>query len=114
MATSDILSRIAAVLMLLSAAWNSLISMMWILALIWVLVGFIWFIPLILALVEIALAITFLVLGHNKGAIAGPIIGIIVSMCNFNFFALMIDAFALMLVIGGYVSRAQEERANLY
>ncbi|HHO53093.1 MAG TPA: hypothetical protein ENK18_20020 [Deltaproteobacteria bacterium] len=113
MPTSDILSRIAAVLMMISAAWNGLVALLWILALIWLLVGVLWFVPLFLALVEMGLAITLLVLGHNRGAISGPIIGIIVSMCNFNFFALTIDLLALMLVIGGYVSRAQEARADL-
>lgn len=111
MPTSDILTRIGALLMMVSAAWNGVISFLWILSLIWFLVGFLWFVPLFIALAEGVLALVFLALGHNKAAIAGPLLGMCASVCNFNFIGIMIDFCAIALIVGGYISRAQEDKA---
>jgi hypothetical protein len=111
MRNSDLIVRISAFLTLFSAMWNGLMCFTWILSLIWVLIGLLWFIPLILVLVQFVLAIVFLVTGHNKGVVAAPLIGLFVSMCNFNIFGGMLEVLNLCLMIASYVMRSNEDAA---
>lgn len=113
MATSDILTRIGAVLMIFSALWNGVVSLFFILTMIWVLVGLFWFIPLFLAFVNVCLAVAYLVLGHNKASAVGPLLGMMISLCNLNVFGFMLDMIVLAVMIGGYVARASEDKADL-
>ena len=113
MATSDILTRVGSLTMMLAAFWNGMVSMFFIATMIWILVGFFWFIPLVLAVLQVCLALTFMVIGHNKASGVGPLLGMVISLCNLNFFGFALDVIGLGLMIGGYVARASEDKANL-
>lgn len=111
MRNSDLLVRISSFLMLFSALWNGILCLVWIAMLIWVLVGLLWFIPLIAVMVQFALSILFLVTGHNKAVAVGPLLGLFASMCNFNFFGGMLEVVNLCLMIASYVMRSNEDQA---
>ncbi len=109
MPASDILARLGGFMMIISSMWNGLLSLFWILAMVWVCIGVIWLVPLVLAVVVFGIGIASLALGHQKWTIAGPILSMIVSMCNFNIFGLMFDFVALGLMAGSMFQRQQED-----
>lgn len=112
MRTSDILTRIGGFLMLLSAAMNAVMSLMWIGVMIWFLVGVLWFVPLLLAALHAVFGIVYLVVGHHKLAIVGPLLGLCISVLNFNWLAGAIELGNLVLQIGSYVARSKEAAAD--
>lgn len=112
MRTSDILTRVGGFLMLLSAAMNAFMSLMWIGFMIWFLVGVLWFVPLLLAAVHAVLGIVYLVVGHNKLAIVGPLLGLCISVLNFNWLGGALELGNLCLQIGSYLARSKEQQAE--
>jgi uncharacterized membrane protein len=110
MRNSDLLARIGGLLMLFSASWNVVSAVGWILLLIWFLVGALWLIPLALAIVQLGLALASVVFGNHRAVVFGPLIGLFVSLCNFNFPAMMLELLNLGLMFGSSVARSAEER----
>jgi hypothetical protein len=110
MRVSDLLTRLAALLTLITSAWNVVVAVLWILSFWWLLVGFLWLIPLVLALANIVLAFVSLVRGHHRAALGLPLLGLFVGLCNFNFIAMFMDLLILGLMISGYAARSSEER----
>jgi hypothetical protein len=111
MRNSDLTARIGAGLELMAVLFNLLVAFMWFISLVWVLVGLFWALVGLMALVEAAIAVFVLVKGYTPLGIAGPVIGIGVSVCNFNFMGGGLEAFALVLMIVGLVLRGQEDAA---
>jgi hypothetical protein len=110
MRVSDLLTRLAAALTLITSLWNVVVAAMWVLSFWWLLVGFLWLVPLVLAISNLGLALVSLVKGHHRAALGLPLLGLFVSLCNFNFIAMFMDLLILGLMIGGYVARSTEER----
>lgn len=110
MRASDLLTRLAGVLMLVTSAWNVVMAILWFLSLFWALIGILWLIPMVLALLNLIFAIFTIVGGHHRFSVAGPLVGLFVSLCNFNFLAMFLDLLVLGLVIAGYVARSSEDR----
>ena len=96
MANHDIVARVGAVISMMAAVWNMFVSFVWIITLIWFLVGAMWFIPLILAALQIVGAVAVLVVGQHKATPLVPVVGLFVSVCNFNFLAGALEVIALM------------------
>lgn len=113
MPASDLLARLGGFMLLMSSLWNGFLSFIWVFAMIWVCVGVIWLIPMVLAVVTFGIGIAALAMGHQKWTIAGPILSMIVSMCNFNVFGFMMDFVSLALFAGSMYQRQQEEQAGL-
>lgn len=110
MRVSDLLTRLAAALTLITSIWNVVVAAIWILSFWWLLVGFLWLIPLALAVVNLGLALFSLVKGHHRAALGLPLLGLFVSLCNFNFIAMFMDLLILGVMIAGYVAHSSEER----
>lgn len=110
MRNSDLLARLGGMLMLASACWNVAWSVGWIFALIWFLVGALWLVPLVLAVVQVGLALASLVFGNHRAVVLGPLLGLFVSLCNFNLPAMMLELLNLGLMVGSSVARAAEDR----
>ncbi|MEZ4239948.1 MAG: hypothetical protein R3F59_28115 [Myxococcota bacterium] len=110
MRNSDLLARLGGLLMLVSAAWNVVAAVAWILSFFLFLVGFLWVIPLVLAFVQIGIALVSLAFGNHRAVVAGPLIGLFVSLCNLNVPAMMLELLNLGLMVGSSVARAAEDR----
>jgi hypothetical protein len=113
MLASDLLARIGGLMMVGSSLWNGLMSFIWFFSLIWVCVGMLWLIPMVLAIVVFGMGVATMALGHQKWAVAGPVISLIVSICNFNIFCIMLDLVSLGLIAGSLFQRQQEEAQGL-
>jgi hypothetical protein len=111
MRNSDLVVRISSFLMLFSAMWNGAMCLLWIAIMIWVLVGVLWFLPLLAVVVQFALAVLFLVTGHNKAVAIAPLLGLFASVCTFNLLVGGLELMNLALMIGSYVMRANEDAA---
>lgn len=111
MRNSDLTARIGAGLELMAVAINLLVAFMWFLSLVWVLVGVLWMLVGLVALVEAAIAVFVLVKGYTPVGIAGPLLGIGVSLFNFNVMGGGLEVFVLVLMIVGLVLRGQEDAA---
>lgn len=111
MPVSDILARIAGMMMVMSSMLNGLWSLIWVGSLIWVCVGVFWFVPMFLALVVAGIGVAMMVLGHQQWGIAGPVLSLVASFCNFNVMGVMFDMVTLALMIGSLVMRNQENAA---
>jgi hypothetical protein len=109
---SDLIVRIASFLTLLSATWNGVLCVLWIAVMIWVLVGVLWFVPLLAVMAQFTLALVFLVVGHNKAVVVVPLLGLFASVCTFNFFGGALEVVNLCLMIASYVMRANEDQAH--
>jgi len=110
MQTSDILTRISGLVMLLSALWNGVYAFLLFISLIWVCVGAWWLVPMVLAVVQFCLGIGMMAMGHNVRPLAfSPFLGLLVSLCNLNFMAMFMDLVAIGLGIGGYVTYEVED-----
>jgi hypothetical protein len=109
MRNSDLLARIGGFVMLVSAFWNVVVAAGWVLALIWVLVGALWLVPLGLALFELGIAVASIVFGYSRAGVAAPLIGLFVSLCNLNPVAMLLELLNLVLMIGAAVARSIEE-----
>ncbi len=111
MRNSDVLARVAAVIELMSVLFNLLLAFVWFISLIWVLVGVLWGLLGLVALVEAGIAVFILVRGASPLGIAGPVIGLVVSLCNFNFFlGVGAEVIVLCLLIGALVMRSNEDK----
>lgn len=112
MPASDITARVAAAVELLAVLMNLLLAFMWFLSLVWVLVGLLWALLGLVVLVEGAIAVFVLIKGYSPVGIAGPVIGLIASMFNFNLFmGLPLEFLVLILMIVALVLRGQEDAA---
>ena len=109
MPVSDLLARMGGLIMVLASMWNGFLSLIWILAMVWVCIGVIWLVPLVLAVGVFAIGVASMVLGHQKWTIAGPILSMVVSVCNFNVFGFFLDVIALMMMGGSLYMRQQED-----
>jgi hypothetical protein len=112
MPTHDIVARIGAVISILAALWNIVLSAVWVAFFIWFLVGVLWFIPMALAVVQIIGSIAILVVGQHKATPAVPALGLLVSLCNFNMIAGMMELIALGCQGGAWYLASQEEQNN--
>jgi hypothetical protein len=110
MATHDIVARVGAVFSIFAALWNMVASSLFILSLIWFLVGALWFIPLALAVVQIIAAVGILVVGQHKATPLVPLLGLLVSACNLNILAGLLEVCALMAQ--GVAWYVQSQEAN--
>lgn len=111
MRNSDLLARILGGLTLLSSLWNLFMSGLWFLGFVLLLVGVLWLVPMGLAVLQLVLAVLNLVVGYNKGVIASPLIGMFVSLCNFNVFGFGLELVNLGLAVGSMMSRTAEDKA---
>jgi len=109
MPASDLLARLGGFLMVMSSLWNGFLSLIWILAMVWVCIGVIWLIPLVMAVCVFCIGVASMVMGHQKWTIAGPILSLIVSVCNFNVMGFMLDIVTLGLMGGSIMMRQQED-----
>ena len=105
---SDRFAPIAAGLELWACILNAAASLMWLTMLMLVLVGFLWLVPLGLALVEACLALFSLVKGQHRFAVAGPIVGVLVSLCSLNPIAFCMQVGAIVLFLKANQARAAE------
>ena len=112
MPVSDVLARVSGLLMVLSAMWNGLLSFIYVLSLVWVCVGVLWFIPALLAVGVFACGVGALVVGYRPYFLAGPLVSLFVSVCNFNIIGLTLDMSALALMGVALMMRLQEDAAK--
>lgn len=108
MRTSDLLTRFAGFFLLITSLWNIGVAALWVITYMWLLFGFLWVIPLVLALCNLVLAIVLVAFGHNRFSLAGPLLGLFIGLCNFNFLAMFFDLMALGLMLGSYAANATE------
>lgn len=112
MRNSELIMRIAAAVELVAVLFNLFMAFIWFISLIWVLIGLLWGLIALAAVVEACVAVFVIVRGYSPFALAGPILGMIVSVCNFNlFFGLGIEMIVLVLFIVAMVLRGQEDAA---
>lgn len=111
MPTHDLLARASAFVSLMAAFWNGLVAILYIAMLIWFLVGFLWFIPLGLVVLEGIAAVAILVVGFKKPNPVVPVVGLFVSLCCFNFIGGMLELVALGLQIGAFVQFNEAQSA---
>jgi len=105
MQTSDILTRISGLVMVLAALWNGVFAFLLFISMIWVCVGAWWLIPMVLAVIEFCLGVAMMALGDKVRPLAfSPFLGLVVSLCNLNFMALFMDLVAIGLGVGGFVT----------
>jgi len=109
MPASDILARLGGLLMVMSSLWNGFLSLVWILAMVWVCIGVIWLIPLVMAVGVFCIGVASMALGYQKWTIAGPLMSMVVSICNFNVLGFFLDIVTLGLMGGSMMMRQQEE-----
>ena len=110
MDTSDVLYRVSGGMTLLSGLFNGLLSAIWFLSMIWVCVGVFWLIPMAIALAQVLLGGLMLATGKQfKLTAFVPMLGIVASMCNFNFFGSVLDIVAICLGIGGFATYNQNQ-----
>jgi hypothetical protein len=110
--TSDLLARIGAAIELVAVMFNLFLAFVWFISLIWVLVGLLWALLGLVVLVEGALALFVLIKGYSPVGIVGPLIGLVASAFNFNFFfGDGIELIVLVLMIFALVLRGQEDAA---
>ena len=108
MDTGDALYRASGGVMVLSGLFNALAAFFWFISLVWVCVGVFWLIPLAIALTEVGVGILMLVTGRKfKLTAFMPLLGLVASVCNFNFMGGMLDLVAIGLGIGGFVAAGQ-------
>ena len=112
MRNSDVAARIGAAVEVIAILFNLLAAFLWFISFIWVLIGLLWGLVALVALVQGAIALFVMVKGYSPVGIAGPLLGIGVSLCNFNFFAGSIEVLVLLLMIGALVLRGQEDAAG--
>lgn len=111
MRNSDLVVRVGAGLELMAVLFNLLVAFMWFITMIWVLVGLLWAVVGLVALVEGGLAVFTMVKGSSPVAFVGPILGLGVSLFNFNVMGGGLEVFVLVLMIVGMVLRGQEDAA---
>ncbi len=111
-AKGDLFYRLAGLAMVLSGAWNAIISFILFFSMIIVCVGVFWIIPGILALVYMGCGVA-LGMSGNKFRLAAflPILGFGISLMNFNLISLILDLTALTLGIIGFVQNREEDPA---
>lgn len=112
MRNSDLTARIAAGVELLAVLFNLILAFVWFLSLIIALIGVLWGLVGLVAVVEAVIAVFILVKGYSPVGIAGPLIGIGVSLCNFNLVGGAMEVLVLALMIGSLVLRGQEDAAE--
>ena len=112
MPVSDVLARVAGLLMVVSGLWNGFMSLLYILLMVWVCVGIFWLVPLLLAIAGFAFGVAALALGHQKWLLAGPLLCLVASVFNFNFIGVMLDVCSLGLMIASFTTRNQEDAAK--
>lgn len=113
MRNSDLSARIAAGIELFAIAINLFLAFIWFLSLVWVLVGVLWAGLGLVLLVEGAIAVVVLIRGYSPLGLAGPIVGMLCSLCNFNFFfGVSMEMVVLVLMIVAMVMRNQEDAAE--
>ena len=108
MRTSDQLARLSGAILGITSLWNVGVSALWVLAYWWMIVGLLWLVPLALGLVNLALSLFSVARGHHRLALAGPCVGLFVSLCNFNFLSMFIDLLGFALMLGASVARSTE------
>ncbi len=112
MRTQDVLVRVASLLTVFAALWNILMSGIWFLSLVWVLIGIMWLVPMALAVVEILLACGMLIVGFNRAAPVVPLLGMFISVCNFNIIGFGLELMALLLMVGAIAVHMSAEKAE--
>ncbi|MCA9492104.1 MAG: hypothetical protein KC621_19360 [Myxococcales bacterium] len=112
MKNSDLMARIAAGVEIMAVLFNLVLAFIWFISFVLLLVGIAWGLVALVALVEGALALFVVFKGYSPVGIVGPLLGIGVSICNFNFFGGMIEMVVLMLMIGALVVRNNEIAAE--
>lgn len=109
---SDLMARIAAGVEIMAVLFNLVLAFIWFIGFVWVLVGLAWALVGLVALVEGVIAVFVIVKGYSPAGIVGPLLGLGVSICNFNFFGGMIEMVVLMLMVGALVVRNNEIAAE--
>lgn len=112
MKNSDLAARIAAVAELMAVLLNLFVAFIYFISLIWVLVGLLWGLVALGALIEGLVAVFVLVKGYSPVGIVGPLLGLGVSVCNLNFMGGMLEMLVLMVMIAALVLRQQEDAAS--
>lgn len=111
--TGDVLYRVSGGMMVLSGLWNALMSGLLFLSLIMFCVGIFWLIPLLLSLCNIGIGIAMIVLGRKVPPFAfAPMLGVIASICNMNFFGITLDILAVAFGIGGFVAASNQRELD--
>lgn len=109
---SDLMARIAAGVEIMAVLFNLVLAFIWFISFVLLLVGIAWGLVALVALIEGIIAVFVIVKGYSPAGIVGPILGIGVSVCNFNFFGGMIELVVLMLMVGALVVRNNEIAAE--
>lgn len=112
MKNSDLIARIGAGIELMAVLFNLGMSFLWFISFIWVLVGVLWGFVGLVAVVEACIAVFVLIKGYSPVGLAGPLVGLFVSLCNFNFMGGTIELMALGLLVGALVMRGNETAAE--
>lgn len=112
MQTHDILSRVSAILSMMAALWNGLVATLYIAMLIWFLVGFLWFVPMFLVVLEGLAALAILIIGFRKPNPVVPLVGMFVSLCCFNVLAGMLELLSLGLQISAFIAYNSAQKAG--
>jgi len=87
---------------------NLLLSMLWFASLVMMVVGLFWALVAFGALVEGGIALFVLFNGYSPVGIAGPLLGLAVSLCNFNLVSGSFEMFALALMTASLMSGDDE------
>ena len=109
---STILYRITGALLILTSLVNILFSALWVLSLIWVLVGVIRLIPLLVSIIELRIGVAMVMHGdrHRFTALA-PILSPLSSVMNFNLLGLLLDILAILTGGIGFLLNATVQGA---
>ncbi len=112
MPTHDLLTRIAAAVSLLATVYNLFLTLVFFAVFIWVAVGLCWSLVAVVLLLEGVVAIALLITGYRPWGFAVPILGVICSLCNFNFIGVILEVVSLILLAAAasQANTAQNER----
>jgi hypothetical protein len=112
MPVSDVLARVAGLLIMVSGLWNAFMSMILMGSLLVICIGVFWLVPMLLAVAGFAFGVAALALGHQKWLLAGPLLCLVASVFNFNIIGVVLDVCSLGLMIASFTTRNQEDAAK--